>query len=177
MKTGQVVLTREQEVKPLIPKMFLPVIALWRGSCALFRGAATAWRKCGIARRIFRRAVPPLFLLLLAFPALAVQPDEMLEDPVLEARAREIGDAIRPRHSCHCRTCEVRPVEGGVTAVHFNAMTTPSLRAAAVLAALLLATFVTACSNVPQDDRYQNRGRGGGWENFRAAVPTDARIT
>ena len=34
-------------------------------------------------------------LLLIAAPALAVQPDEMLADPVLEARAREITAGLR----------------------------------------------------------------------------------
>ena len=34
-------------------------------------------------------------LILLAVPALAVQPDEMLDDPVLEQRAREISEGLR----------------------------------------------------------------------------------
>ncbi|MGR3572857.1 cytochrome c-type biogenesis protein [Brevirhabdus sp.] len=33
--------------------------------------------------------------LLLAFPAFAVQPDEVLADPVLEARARELSKGLR----------------------------------------------------------------------------------
>ena len=41
-----------------------------------------------------RRLVLAL-LLLLAGPALAVQPDEMLADPALEARAREISAGLR----------------------------------------------------------------------------------
>ena len=36
-----------------------------------------------------------LILAVLASPALAVQPDEMLADPVLEARARELGQELR----------------------------------------------------------------------------------
>jgi cytochrome c-type biogenesis protein CcmH len=36
-----------------------------------------------------------LVLLLVAGPALAVQPDEMLDDPALEARAREISSGLR----------------------------------------------------------------------------------
>ena len=36
-----------------------------------------------------------LALLLLAGPALAVQPDEMLDDPVLEERARDISEGLR----------------------------------------------------------------------------------
>lgn len=36
-----------------------------------------------------------LILMLLAAPAVAVQPDEMLDDPVLEDRAREISADLR----------------------------------------------------------------------------------
>ncbi|WP_299651748.1 cytochrome c-type biogenesis protein [uncultured Jannaschia sp.] len=36
-----------------------------------------------------------LLMLLLAAPALAVQPDEVLDDPALEARAREISQGLR----------------------------------------------------------------------------------
>lgn len=36
-----------------------------------------------------------LILCLLAAPALAVQPDEMLDDPILEARARDISAGLR----------------------------------------------------------------------------------
>jgi cytochrome c-type biogenesis protein CcmH len=36
-----------------------------------------------------------LILAFLASPALAVQPDEVLDDPVLEARARELGQELR----------------------------------------------------------------------------------
>lgn len=36
-----------------------------------------------------------LALCLLASPALAVQPDEILDDPALEARAREISSGLR----------------------------------------------------------------------------------
>jgi cytochrome c-type biogenesis protein CcmH len=38
--------------------------------------------------------------LLIALPALAVQPDEMLSDPALEARAREISKVLR------CPVCQ-----------------------------------------------------------------------
>lgn len=41
------------------------------------------------------RAVPLVLALLLSFPAVAVQPDEMLDDPALEARAREISQELR----------------------------------------------------------------------------------
>jgi cytochrome c-type biogenesis protein CcmH len=36
-----------------------------------------------------------VLILLLASPALAVQPDEMLSDPVMESRAREISQGLR----------------------------------------------------------------------------------
>ncbi|MDX1785078.1 cytochrome c-type biogenesis protein [Roseovarius sp. ZX-A-9] len=36
-----------------------------------------------------------LLLCLIAAPVLAVQPDEMLDDPALEARAREISSGLR----------------------------------------------------------------------------------
>jgi len=41
------------------------------------------------------RLVLVLLLILSAFPAQAVQPDEMLPDPVLEARARDISKELR----------------------------------------------------------------------------------
>ncbi len=41
------------------------------------------------------RALLMALMLLLALPALAVQPDEMLADPVLEARARAITAELR----------------------------------------------------------------------------------
>ncbi len=41
-----------------------------------------------------------LMLALLAGPALAVQPDEVLPDPALEARARDIGRVLR------CPVCQ-----------------------------------------------------------------------
>lgn len=46
-----------------------------------------------------------LALMLLATPALAVQPDEMLADPVLEARAREISRDIR------CPVCQGETID------------------------------------------------------------------
>jgi len=46
------------------------------------------------ARR-FRFAVLVLLAVLIAAPAPAVQPDEMLADPVLEARARDISKELR----------------------------------------------------------------------------------
>ena len=47
------------------------------------------------------------FLLAVAFavPALAVEPTEMLKDPALEARAREIGQALR------CVVCQNQSID------------------------------------------------------------------
>lgn len=46
-----------------------------------------------------------LFLLLLPVPATAVQPDEMLADPALESRAREIGKGLR------CLVCQNESID------------------------------------------------------------------
>ncbi len=46
-----------------------------------------------------------LFLLLLSTPALAVQPDEMLKDPVMEMRAREISKQLR------CLVCQGEDID------------------------------------------------------------------
>ena len=46
-----------------------------------------------------------LCLLLVASPALAVQPDEMLADPALEARAREISRDLR------CPVCQGEAID------------------------------------------------------------------
>jgi cytochrome c-type biogenesis protein CcmH len=46
-----------------------------------------------------------LVALLLSLPALAVEPSEMLKDPVLEARARTIGRALR------CVVCQNQDVD------------------------------------------------------------------
>lgn len=43
--------------------------------------------------------------LLLALPALAVQPDEMLDDPALEARARDISKVLR------CPVCQGETID------------------------------------------------------------------
>ena len=47
-----------------------------------------------------RLALAALAALLLAVPALAVQPDEVLDDPVLEQRARDLSAEIR------CLVCQ-----------------------------------------------------------------------
>ncbi len=42
-----------------------------------------------------RRLVALILALLIAVPAIAVQPDEVLDDPALEARARELSQELR----------------------------------------------------------------------------------
>ncbi len=42
-----------------------------------------------------RRVIALLLALLLSGPALAVQPDEVLDDPALESRARELSQELR----------------------------------------------------------------------------------
>jgi len=46
-----------------------------------------------------------LLLVLLAAPALAVEPGEMLDDPVLEARAREVSKGLR------CVVCQNQSID------------------------------------------------------------------
>ncbi len=46
-----------------------------------------------------------LFLIALALPAAAVEPDEVLEDPALEARARELSAVIR------CLVCQNESID------------------------------------------------------------------
>jgi cytochrome c-type biogenesis protein CcmH len=52
-----------------------------------------------------------LALALLASPALAVQPDEILSDPALEARAREISRQIR------CPVCQGESIDDSNAAI------------------------------------------------------------
>jgi hypothetical protein len=50
---------------------------------------------------------------------------------------------------------------------------------AVVIVGLLALVSLTACPGIPDDNRYQNsfKGRGGGWENFRAEAPPIAQAT
>lgn len=57
------------------------------------------------------RAALLLGLLLVAAPALAVQPDEMLADPALEARARAISRDIR------CPVCQGESIDDSNAAI------------------------------------------------------------
>jgi cytochrome c-type biogenesis protein CcmH len=82
MKAGAVVLTCEQKTKPLRRK------EIHQGSTSQTRGRS-GWPLA------FWWVAATLLALLVALPALAVQPDEMLDDPALEARAREISQELR----------------------------------------------------------------------------------
>jgi len=52
-----------------------------------------------------RALAAALFLALVAAPALAVEPDEILADPALEARAREISEGLR------CLVCQNQSID------------------------------------------------------------------
>ena len=52
-----------------------------------------------------------LALLLLSVPALAVEPSEMLKDPALEARARELGRTLR------CVVCQNQSIDDSAAEV------------------------------------------------------------
>jgi cytochrome c-type biogenesis protein CcmH len=51
------------------------------------------------------RALTVILALALAIPAFAVEPDEVLDDPVLEQRAREISANVR------CVVCQNEPID------------------------------------------------------------------
>ena len=52
-----------------------------------------------------RKLAAIFFLLAALTPALAVQPDEMLKDPALEARARELSSQLR------CMVCQNQSID------------------------------------------------------------------
>ncbi len=58
-----------------------------------------------------RRVLALLLAITLALPALAVDPSEMLGDPALEARARDIGRALR------CVVCQNQSIDDSVAEV------------------------------------------------------------
>ena len=68
-------------------------------------GGGAPIRRC--LQRLWRRGSWLLFLLvaLLSFPALATEPSEVLPDPALESRAREIGRALR------CVVCQNQSID------------------------------------------------------------------
>lgn len=62
-------------------------------------------RGSGVFRGLSHALLALGLLLFLAIPAHAVRPDEMLKDPVLEARAREIGQELR------CLVCRNQSID------------------------------------------------------------------
>ncbi len=58
-----------------------------------------------------KRALALLLLVLIALPALAVEPSEMLPDPALEARAREVGQSLR------CVVCQNQSIDDSAAEV------------------------------------------------------------
>ena len=58
-----------------------------------------------------KRALALVLLALIALPALAVEPSEMLPDPALEARAREIGRTLR------CVVCQNQAIDDSAAEV------------------------------------------------------------
>ena len=65
-------------------------------------------------QRTYLRACAVLIALAAAAPAWAVQPDEMLSNPVLEARARAISKDLR------CMVCQNAPAIAGSSSVADN---------------------------------------------------------
>jgi len=63
------------------------------------------------ARQCLLRALCVLLLLLFSFPVFAVEPSEVLSDPALEARAREIGQALR------CVVCQNQSIDDSAAEV------------------------------------------------------------
>lgn len=55
--------------------------------------------------RVLQKAIGLALVLGLTAPAFAVQPEEMLSDPVLEARAREISRSVR------CPVCQGESID------------------------------------------------------------------
>jgi cytochrome c-type biogenesis protein CcmH len=66
----------------------------------MLRSAPKWWRMLGV-----------MVVLVAALPALAVEPTEMLKDPALEARAREIGQALR------CVVCQNQSIDDSAAEV------------------------------------------------------------
>ncbi len=62
-------------------------------------------------KRALSGALCTLLLVLFAFPALAVEPSEMLPDPALEARARVIGRELR------CVVCQNQSIDDSAAEV------------------------------------------------------------
>lgn len=64
-----------------------------------------AMQRSGTLRQVLQRLGVLLFLVVLPMAALSVQPDEVLDDPVLESRAREISAGLR------CLVCQNESID------------------------------------------------------------------
>jgi cytochrome c-type biogenesis protein CcmH len=77
------------------------VIGIWQWALA---GLARApWRPAALLRGLYPLAV--CASILAHVPARAVQPDEMLQDPALEARARQLSQQLR------CLVCQNQSID------------------------------------------------------------------
>ncbi|MCC6467946.1 MAG: cytochrome c-type biogenesis protein CcmH [Alphaproteobacteria bacterium] len=65
----------------------------------------TFFSSCHDAKRIWRAFAALLLTLALLTPALAVEPDEVMKDPALEARARELSKELR------CLVCQNQSID------------------------------------------------------------------
>ena len=69
-------------------------------------GTGRRWRQPDEGRRsLVARLVLTLFLILAPFPAFSVNPDEVLSDPALEARARALSAQLR------CMVCQNQSID------------------------------------------------------------------
>jgi cytochrome c-type biogenesis protein CcmH len=73
------------------------------GSLSGMRGGEV--RRVPKTSHFFSRILVALFILFAAFPAFAVNPDEVLADPALEARARSLSAELR------CMVCQNQSID------------------------------------------------------------------
>lgn len=67
--------------------------------------AVPSGRRLRMRAGIFVKALLAAFLFAFTAPSLAVEPDEILEDPALEQRARDLGRELR------CITCQSQSID------------------------------------------------------------------
>ncbi len=97
--------------KPLVTLIWLGAVLMAIGRGGLARRPAGAHRRAGPrqgrreARLRMRRLRLALMALIVAAPAFAVQPGEMLKDPALEARARALSGQLR------CLVCQNESID------------------------------------------------------------------
>lgn len=89
-------------------KYNFPSSALWAPSPASGRSESSSPLPLageGATQQQVRAAIAILALSLLTLPAHAVQPDEILSDPILESRARDISTGLR------CLVCQNQSID------------------------------------------------------------------